>query len=108
MDDTLLLVLLVVVGLAVMIFVPRWFMKRAFPKVIQIFREYNAINERNALTVDELGLRPPTFVQRLTKIRDYKPQALNILIRADIVQVIEGGKLYLSEDKLASSGLRNR
>jgi len=108
MDDILLLILMVVVGLAVLIFVPRWFMMRAFPKVLQIFREYNAINERNAKTVDELGLRPPTFVQRLTKVRDYKPQALNILMRADIVQVTEDGKLYLSEDKLASSGLRQR
>lgn len=107
MDDILILVLLVVAALLVIIFVPRWFLKQAFAKVIQIFREQNAINEKNARTVDELGLRPPTFTQRLMRMRDYKPQALNILMRADIVQVTEDGKLYLSEDKLGSSGLRS-
>jgi len=108
MNDTSFLIALVVIALVVMIFVPRWFMKRAFPKVIRIFREHNAINEKNAKTVVELGLTPPTFIQRLSRFRDYKPQALDLLKRADIVQVTEDGKLYLSEDRLASSGLRNR
>ena len=108
MDDTLALILLVVVAIALMIFVPRFFITRAFSKVIQIFRENNAIDEKNAKTIDELGLTPPTFVERLSRIRDYKPQALDLLRRADIVQVTEDGKLYLSEEKLASSGLRNR
>ena len=108
MNDILPLILLVVAALAVMIFVPRWFMTRALSKVIRIFRENNAINEKNARTVDELGLTPPTFTQRLSKMRDYKPQALDLLRRADIVQMTEDGKLYLSEDRLASSGLRSR
>ena len=108
MNDILPLILLVVAALAVMILVPRWFMTRAFSKVIRIFRENNAINEKNARTVEELGLTPPTFTQRLSRMRDYKPQALDLLRRADIVQMTEDGKLYLSEDKLASSGLRNR
>ena len=108
MNDTLALILLAVAALAIMIFVPRWFMTRALSKVIKIFRQYNAINEKNALTIEELGLRPPTFTQRLSRMRDYKPRALDLLRRADIVQMTEDGKLYLSEDKLASSGLRNR
>ena len=108
MDETLLLIGLVVVALVVLIFVPRWLMRRAFSSVIQIFRQHNAINEKNAKTIDELGLRPPTFAQRLTSFRDYKPQALDLLRRADIVQITEDGKLYFSEDKFASSGLRNR
>jgi len=108
MNDTLALILLAVAALAIMIFVPRWFMTRALSKVIKIFRQYNAINEKNALTIEELGLTPPTFTQRLSRMRDYKPRALDLLRRADIVQMTEDGKLYLSEDKLASSGLRNR
>jgi len=108
MDETLALIVLVVVAIAAVILVPRFFITRAFSKVVQTFRENNAIDERNAKTIDELGLAPPTFTQRLTTFRDYKPQALNLLRRADIVQMTEDGKLYLSEEKLASSGLRNR
>ena len=108
MDDTLLLILLVVAALAIMIFAPRWFLTRAFSKVIQIFRENNALDEKNAKTIEELGLTPPSFTQRISRMRDYKPQALDLLRRAEIVQMTEDGKLYLSEDRLASSGLRNR
>jgi len=108
MNGTLLLIVLVVAAILVMIFVPRWLMTRAFSRVVQIFREHNAIEEKNARTIDELGLRPPTFVERLSRFRDYKPQALDLLRKADIVQMTEGGKLYLSEDRLASSRLRQR
>ena len=108
MNETLFIIAVIAAALLMLIFIPRLLMMRAFSSVIKIFRENNAINEKNAKTIDELGLRPPTFTQRMFRTRDYKPQALDLLRRADIVQMTEDGKLYLSEEKLASSKLKNR
>ena len=108
MTEVLSWAVIIILILAALIFIPRLLMKRAFSNVIKIFRQHNAINDKNAKTIDELGLRPPTFTQRMFRARDYKPQALDFLIKAEIVQMTEDGKLYLSEDKLASSKLKNR
>jgi hypothetical protein len=53
----------------------------------------------------ELGLRPQPFLRRLMHKRDYKPYALTVMIRAGVVLMTDEGKLYLSEEKLASSNL---
>ena len=87
MNETLIIVLLFVAGIALLIFVPRFFISRAMKKVIKIFRDNYAVNEKNAKTIVELGLAPLSFVQRLARTRDYKPQALKFLISADIVQI---------------------
>ena len=39
------------------------------------------------------------------KGRDYKQYALNMLMKSEIIQVTEDGKMYLSEDKLYASGI---
>jgi len=85
-------------------FIPRWLMKRAAHQVIKIFRRHNATGSKSACTVDELGLRPPGMLERMMRRRDYKPQALNLLIQAGVIQANEEGKLYLSEARLAEIG----
>ena len=90
--------------LVVLVVVPRWLVRRAAKQVIKIFRRQNATDSKSARTVDELGLRPPSFLQRMGRLRDYKPHALDALMRAGIVQVTENGKLYLSEEKLSEFG----
>ena len=84
--------------------IPRWLMRRAARQVIKIFREYNATDAKNAKTIDELGLRPPSMMERMMRRRDYKPHALNALMKAEIIQVTKDGKLYLSEEKLIDFG----
>jgi hypothetical protein len=37
--------------------------------------------------------------------RDYKRYAISTLMKAEIIQATEDGKLYLSEEKLFESGL---
>ena len=108
MNETLILVALVIAGIIIVIFVPRFLLKRAITRVIQIFRDHNATSGKNAKTTAELGLNPLSWSERMFRLRDYKPQALDLLRRADIVQETEGGRLYLSEDKLASSGIDRR
>lgn len=105
MSEVLFIILiLVIAGLALFV-IPQWRLRRAIPQVIQIFREHNAISVKNAKTIDELGLRPRTFMEGMFRGRDYKPYALRALIKAEIIQMTEDGRLYLSEDKLISSGL---
>ncbi len=77
--------------------------KRAMHQVIGTFCRYNALSFGQAKTIDELGLTPPDFLQRITHFRDYKPQALKILIQRGIVIMIRDGKLYLVEKQLKES-----
>jgi len=83
-------------------------MRRAARQVIKIFRENNATDSKNARMIDDLGLRPAGALERMMRRRDYKPYALNALMKAEIVQATEDGKLYLSEEKLMESGLEGR
>jgi len=107
MSGTAVIIIGIIVVLALGMFLSRFMMTRAFTTVIKIFQRDNAINNKSARTIDELGLRPPSFTQRIFRSRDYKPQALNMLIRAEIIQTTEDGKLYLSEENLAYSKFKN-
>jgi hypothetical protein len=88
-----------------MFLIPRWRLKRAIREVIQIFREHNATDIKKAKAIDELGLAPRSMMEGMFRGRDYKPYALNALMRAEVVNRTEDGKLYLSEEKLRASGL---
>jgi hypothetical protein len=106
---TIIIIILIFVLLIVALFIiPRWRLKRALRQVIQIFRNSGATDIKNAKTVDELGLRPPTLREEIFRRRDYKPYALIALIKAEIIQRTEDGKLYLAEDRLMASGIEGR
>lgn len=75
--------------------------RHAVLKVISIFRKHQALCSRSAKSVDQLGLRPQGFAKRLISVRDYKPQALQALIKANIVQVTDDDKLFLAEEQIA-------
>jgi len=84
----------------------RWRMKRAMRQVILIFREHAATSSRTAKVAGELGLGSQGgMMAGMFKGRDYKKYALDMLMRAEIIQVTEDGKLHLSEDKLLASGI---
>ena len=106
MDTTALFILILVI-LAILGFwvLPRMRIKRAVNQVVAIFERNNALDARSAKTIDELGLRPPTLLQGMMRIRDFKPYALDILMKADVVRQTDGGRLYLSQDKLAAINL---
>jgi len=74
-------------------------------QVILIFREHTATNSRNAKTIDELGLSPQGMMGGMFRGRDYKQYAISLLMKSDIIQTTEDGKLYISEDKLLASGI---
>ena len=105
MANVIFIVVIIVFILLALFVVPRWRLKRAIPQVIRIFREYNAIGARNAKTQDELGLRPQGMLGGMFRGRDYKQYALSGMMKAEIIQVTEDGRLYLSEERLMESGL---
>jgi hypothetical protein len=95
----LLIIILAILGFFVL---PRIRIRRAVKHVVAIFERNNALDVRSARTIDELGLRPPTFLEGMLRIRDFKPYALQILMNAEVVRQTDGGRLYLSQDKLAA------
>ncbi len=75
------------------------FLKRGVLSVIQVFREHNAVGESNAKTFMELGLRPKTFADYFNPgLRDYKKEALQLLMANNIVRKTMDNRLYLVED----------
>ena len=107
MNDVLFIVLIVILFIVVMLVVPQWMLTRNVPKVIRIFRHQNAVGEKNAKTIEELGLVPKSMFQRMLNRRDYKPQALQFLIRTTVVEMTEEGKVYLNEETLMQTKWRN-
>jgi hypothetical protein len=87
---------------------PRIRIRRAVNQVVAIFERNNALDVRSAKTIDELGLRPPTFLQGMMRIRDFKPYAVQILMKADIIRQTDSGRLYLSQDRLAAINIDRR
>lgn len=106
MGDTFFIILLVVIFILVLLVLPQFLVMRSVPKVIRIFRQTNAVGIKNAKTIDELGLKPQTIFDRILRLRDYKPRALQLLISTNIVQLTEDGKLYLDEENLAMTRWR--
>lgn len=83
-------------------------MKRAINQVVAIFERKSALDLRSAKTIDELGLRPPTFLEGMMRMRDFKPYALQMLLQAGVVCQTDGGRLYLLQDKLAAVNVDRR
>ena len=100
-------VLLIMIFVALLITLPLMMNKRAIKQVIKRFRDREACDPDSAKTIDELGLTPPSFRERLMRFRDYKPAAMNGLVRVGIIQVTGDGRFYLAEDKLRNSKLAN-
>ncbi len=105
MNSVIIIVLIIVLALLAMFVVPQWRLRRAIRQVIRIFREHSAIDIKNARTVDELGLRRRRMLEGMLKGRDYKQYAVSALMKAEIIQATEDGRLYLLEDRLMASGL---
>ena len=104
----LVLILMVIACLAFMIVATTFMTKRAMMQVLRILKYHGALDAENAKTVDFMGLNPPSFRERLMKMRDYKPKALHFLMNFGIVQSTEDGRIYLSEEKLLGSDLVKR
>ncbi len=106
MDDTLIVIVLVIVFIVVALVLPQFLVMRTAPKVIRIFRQKNAVGAKNAKAIEELGLKQRSMIENVLRRRDYKPRALQLLISTNIVQMTEDGKFYLDEENLAMTKWR--
>ena len=107
MSDWAIIIILIILFLLAIFVLPQLMIGRAVPKVIKIFRNRNAVGIKNAKSIEELGLQPKSMVERMMRLRDYKPRALDFLIQVGVVQMTEEGKVYLSEEMLANTRWRN-
>jgi hypothetical protein len=95
-----LILIFVMIALGGSLYIRTFFTRRAVSKIIEIFYQHNALEMNDAKTLRELGLERADFFQRMMRPRDYKQDALQILIRRGIILQNEDGRLYLVEEKL--------
>ncbi len=107
MLPTVIFIIVILALLVLAIFLSRMRMKRSLQQVLRIFREKGALDSQNAKTKEELGITPQSVIERMYKVRDYKPYALQLLVDAEIIKLTEEGMFYLSEKSLADSNLKN-
>ncbi len=92
-------ILLTVVWLGLFI-IPIYLLRRAIFQVIRIFRINHSLCSESSKTVEELGLTPVSLMDRFSKPRDYKPYALQFLLKSGVVRQDQEGSLCLLEEKL--------
>jgi hypothetical protein len=95
-----LFLIVMIVAFAGVLYIRAFFTRRAIFKVIEIFYQHNALGISGAKTLHELGLERPSFFQRMTRPRDYKQYALQILIKRGFILENEDGRVYLVEERL--------
>lgn len=93
-------VIFIFLMLGIAFFISGQLTKRAIFKIIRIFGDENALSPERAKTIAELGLTPPSFIERIGRPRDYRQNALKILIKAGVVQLTEDGRLFIPENKI--------
>ena len=105
MLDVLIILGMIVVCFGLVFVITTLMTKRAMHKVIRILTMSGALDEEGAKTIVEMRLNPPALRDRLMRMRDYKPKALQLLLSAGIVLYTEDGRVYLSTEKLLASPL---
>ena len=103
-----LILILTIIAFGGGLYIRTFLTRRAIFKVIEIFYQHGALGTSGAKTLQELGLERPDFLQRMTKPRDYKQNALQILIKEGIINVDENGRVYMIEEKLDQNLRRKR
>jgi hypothetical protein len=100
----ILIVLIMVLLIAIAFFASNFMMRRAIKAVLKLLRDGQAFSAETAKTSDELGFRKGNMFN-FKLLRDYRPQALQLLMTANVIQTTEEGKLFLSEENLSKTRL---
>lgn len=106
MTTALVIALTIAVAVMAVVYLPRYMLKRAVRQVVALFRKSGATSSRKATTLEELGLVPRGFMDRMFRVRDYKPYAVRLLSQANVLRTNRAGKVYLSEEELESSPVK--
>jgi uncharacterized protein YpuA (DUF1002 family) len=106
MVTLIILVVAAVVILVAATYLSRYLFKRAVRQVIMLLRERGATDARHATTLADLGIGPRDFVTRMTRARDYRPYAVQMLRQSGIIVETDTGRIYLSEAELSRSPVK--
>lgn len=102
----LIMILVIAALVAAAVLTSRYLVRKAVRNVVALFRERGATSPKSATTAEELGLVKAGLIDGMFKVRDYRPDALRLLGQANIIKMTAEGKLYLSEEELADSRVR--
>ncbi|MFH1639305.1 MAG: hypothetical protein ABIB93_03210 [Chloroflexota bacterium] len=108
MTDAIFVAVTLIIVLVCVLVIPNVLTKRAMRMVVKIFRDNNALSARTAKTIRDLKLQPRSFMMNMFMPRDYKPRALQYLMKANIVRSTDDGRVYLSQDTLRQYDLEKR
>jgi hypothetical protein len=98
-NTTIITVLFFALLFASVIFLPLFMQRRALRSVIGSFRQKKAFDTKSAISADALGIRQQHFLLRK---KDYKPQALQLLVSTHVVHVTEDDRFFFSEEKFVA------
>lgn len=101
-------VMFFVVSLFLSFYIQGLMVKRAIFQVLQIFRREHSLCSQRPKKLEELGLQPPGLMERMFRLRDYKPYALQALVKAKAVRLGDDGRLCLREENVPDVFRRNR
>ena len=107
LDNNLVYVIIVLLAMLVLggWVIPYYRIKWAVPKVIDTLRLHGAVSEDTAKHLWDMGLGAPTLQRRILRTRDFRPQAVDVLIRAAIIAVCDDGRVFLVEENYRNSKL---
>jgi uncharacterized protein YneF (UPF0154 family) len=103
----IIFILAIIVFLALAFLGSNFMARRAIKSLIKMFRNGQALTPETARTTEELGMKPRRMLQ-LKAFRDYKPAALQFLMRHNIIQATEDGRFFLSEEALSQTNIERR
>ena len=105
MNSIIVIILMLLLCFVISALISTIMTKRAMHQIIRALKSNGALNAKNAKTMDELGLTPISFTERIMKFRDYRPKTLDFLVKLNIVMCKEDGTIFLSEKNLLTSKL---
>jgi hypothetical protein len=100
----IIIILVAILAILLTFVLSRLLLKRALMVIIGKLRDSNALDAPRAMLAHDLGINK-SGLMTFRLWRDYKPMALDILIKANIVQLTEDGRIFLSEEMLAQTNL---
>jgi hypothetical protein len=103
----LILILAFLILIAVAFLMSNYLVRKAIREIIKAFRDNQALTPESAKTMDDLGFKRRSFLQ-IRALRDYKPSALQLLMRNNIILATEDGRFFLSEEQLSQTTLEKR
>ena len=101
----IILILAMLLLLALAVFASIIMSRRAVKAVFKMFRQADCTTPETAKTAAEIGFKQRGFIS-FRGVRDYKPNALQLLIREEVIKVTEDGRMYLSEETLYQHALK--